>query len=64
MPTISRISGAATRGWRRDGGDWVSFHRHAGQDDVEGSVIKSRWGTSEAPMRNQFRAWVDLMARA
>jgi phenylpropionate dioxygenase-like ring-hydroxylating dioxygenase large terminal subunit len=51
------------QGLASDGGDWVSFHRHAGQDDIDGTVIKSRWGTSEAPMRNQFRAWVDLMAR-
>jgi phenylpropionate dioxygenase-like ring-hydroxylating dioxygenase large terminal subunit len=51
------------QGLASDGGDWVSFHRHAGQDDVEGDVIKSRWGTSEAPMRNQFRAWTELMTR-
>jgi hypothetical protein len=52
------------QGLASTGGEWVSFHRHAGQDDLEGDVIKSRWGTSEAPMRNQFRAWADLMARA
>jgi len=49
------------QGLASDGGDWVSFHRHAGQDDVEGSIVRSRSGTSEAPMRNQFRAWVNLM---
>ena len=43
------------------GGDWVSFHRHAGQDDEKDGVISSRWGTSEAPMRNQFRAWTQMM---
>lgn len=45
-----------------DGGDWVSFHRHAGQDDNNNGVISSRWGTSEAPMRNQFRAWMQYMS--
>jgi phenylpropionate dioxygenase-like ring-hydroxylating dioxygenase large terminal subunit len=50
------------QGLASTGGDWVSFHRHAGQDDMDqNGVIRSRWGTSEAPMRNQFRAWVDLM---
>ena len=49
------------QGLNSEGGDWVSFHRHAGQDDNENGVIKSRWGTSEAPMRNQFRAWSQLM---
>jgi phenylpropionate dioxygenase-like ring-hydroxylating dioxygenase large terminal subunit len=44
------------------GGDWVSFHRNAGQDDEAGGVVTSRAGTSEAPMRNQFRAWATFMA--
>ena len=52
------------QGLASDGGDWVSFHRNAGQDDDEQGVIKSRFGTSEAPMRNQFRAWSDMMAGA
>ncbi|MBI3710150.1 MAG: Rieske 2Fe-2S domain-containing protein [Proteobacteria bacterium] len=50
------------QGLASDGGDWVSFHRNAGQDDEENGVIKSRLGTSEAPMRNQFRAWIGMMA--
>lgn len=45
------------QGLASDGGDWVSFHRNAGQDDEDQGVITSRYGTSEAPMRNQFRAW-------
>ena len=32
------------------------------QDEEQDGVITSRWGTSEAPMRNQFRAWAKLMA--
>ena len=51
------------QGLASNGGDWVSFHRNAGADDMDDKgVIRSRWGTSEAPMRNQFRAWVGLMA--
>ncbi|MGQ0664015.1 MAG: Rieske 2Fe-2S domain-containing protein [Pseudomonadota bacterium] len=49
------------QGLASDGGDWVSFHRNAGHDDEDNGVIKSRVGTSEAPMRNQFRAWAQLM---
>jgi phenylpropionate dioxygenase-like ring-hydroxylating dioxygenase large terminal subunit len=51
------------QGLASEGGDWVSFHRHAGQDEEKaGGVIMSRWGTSEAPMRNQFRAWTHYVA--
>ena len=49
------------QGLASEGGEWVSFHRHAGQDDEKDGVILSRWGTSEAPMRNQFRAWKEHM---
>jgi len=50
------------QGLASEGGEWVSFHRHAGQDDEKDGVILSRWGTSEAPMRNQFRAWTHYVA--
>jgi len=49
------------QGLSSEGGDWVSFHRNAGQDDEQDGVIKSKLGTSEAPMRNQFRAWSQYM---
>lgn len=39
-------------------GDWVSFHRHLGDDTVSADgTILSNHGTSEAVMRSQFRAW-------
>ena len=41
--------------------EWVSFHRNHGGDIVEGEVIRSREGLSEAPLRNQFRAWKKYM---
>jgi hypothetical protein len=52
----------AHQGLASEGGDWVSFHRNAGQDEEKDGVISSRNGTSEAPMRNQFRAWTQYMA--
>jgi phenylpropionate dioxygenase-like ring-hydroxylating dioxygenase large terminal subunit len=48
-------------GLESDGGDWVSFHRNYGGDTEQGGVIYSNKGTSEAVMRNQFRAWSQYM---
>ena len=45
-----------------DGGDWVSFHRNAGQDPQANGVTTSVTGMSEMPMRNQFKAWSRYMA--
>ncbi|MDE0540376.1 MAG: Rieske 2Fe-2S domain-containing protein [Rhodospirillales bacterium] len=44
------------------GGDWVSFHRNAGQDPVENGVTTSVTGMSEQPMRNMFAAWKEYMS--
>ena len=51
-------------GLQSNGGDWVSFHRNLGGDREENGVIYSNNGTSEAVMRNQFRAWRDYMQGA
>jgi phenylpropionate dioxygenase-like ring-hydroxylating dioxygenase large terminal subunit len=53
------------RGLSSDGGDWVSFHRHHGRDIEQGGVVRTGegMGTSEAPMRNQMRAWAQYMAK-
>ena len=48
-------------GLASDGGDWVSFHRDYGRDKIEGGVIRSTNGCSEAPMRAQFKAWLEYM---
>jgi phenylpropionate dioxygenase-like ring-hydroxylating dioxygenase large terminal subunit len=53
-----------SQGLASTGGDWVSFHRNAGQDETRGGAVVSLHGTSEAPMRNQFRAWANWMAQA
>lgn len=48
-------------GLSSDGGDWVSLHRYAGQDDEDEGMIRTRIGTSEAPLRNYYRAWSEYM---
>jgi phenylpropionate dioxygenase-like ring-hydroxylating dioxygenase large terminal subunit len=51
------------QGLASDGGDWVSFGRHHGRDIEKNGVIETApdMGTSEAPMRNQMKAWVQYM---
>lgn len=49
------------KGNQTRGGEWVSLHRYAGTDRaVEGGLVSAN-GTSELPMRNQFRAWKQYM---
>jgi phenylpropionate dioxygenase-like ring-hydroxylating dioxygenase large terminal subunit len=49
------------QGLESDPRDWVSQHRALGQDlETEEGVLASP-GTSELPMRNQFRAWLGYM---
>ena len=45
-------------------GDWVSFHRHYGHDRENAGVVETapNCGTSEAPMRNQMKAWAQYMS--
>jgi phenylpropionate dioxygenase-like ring-hydroxylating dioxygenase large terminal subunit len=51
------------QGLASDGGDWVSLARHHGRDiEKKGEVSSApRMGTSEAPMRNQMKAWAKYM---
>ena len=53
------------QGLTADGGDWVSFGRHFGRDAEKSGVVETgpSMGTSEAPMRNQMRAWAEFMDR-
>ena len=48
-------------GLKTNGGDWVSFHRNAGQDPTENGVTRSITGMSELPMRHMFTAWTKYM---
>ena len=49
------------QGLLSQGSDWVSFHRDLGRDLDEDGVVRSVIGSSEAPMRNQWRAWLGYM---
>jgi phenylpropionate dioxygenase-like ring-hydroxylating dioxygenase large terminal subunit len=51
------------QGLATDGGDWVSLARHYGRDIEKNGVVESgpNMGTSEAPMRNQMKAWSEYM---
>jgi len=51
------------QGLSSDGGDWVSFARHFGHDIEKPGEVSSapKQGTSEAPMRNQMKAWAEYM---
>ena len=55
----------AQTGLASDGGDWVSFARHYGRDITKKGVVETAegMGTSEAPMRNQMKAWAEFMAK-
>lgn len=49
------------QGNQTGGGEWVSLHRYVGTDrEIEGGMVSTN-GTSELPMRNQFRAWKQYM---
>ncbi|MFL6572034.1 MAG: aromatic ring-hydroxylating dioxygenase subunit alpha [Burkholderiales bacterium] len=52
------------QGLSSEGGDWVSFARHYGRDIQKGEMVETaaNCGTSEAPMRNQMKAWARYMA--
>jgi phenylpropionate dioxygenase-like ring-hydroxylating dioxygenase large terminal subunit len=52
------------QGLASDGGDWVSFGRFHGRDiEKPGGMVETgpNMGTSEAPMRNQMKAWAQFM---
>jgi phenylpropionate dioxygenase-like ring-hydroxylating dioxygenase large terminal subunit len=54
------------QGLASDGGDWVTFGRHFGRDIEKDGHVESgpNMGTSEAPMRNQMKAWAKYMGGA
>ena len=53
------------QGLSSEAGDWVSFHRHYGRDIQKEGYIETgpNMGTSEAPMRNQMKAWSKYMTQ-
>ncbi len=61
MPDDLEVYNRCQEGNLTRGGDWVSQHRYAGTDKkIEGGMTAIN-GTSELPMRNQFRAWKQYM---
>lgn len=49
------------RGLATEGSDWVVLGRHYGSDVQEAPGLWRGLGTSELPMRNQYRAWLRYM---
>jgi benzoate/toluate 1,2-dioxygenase alpha subunit len=52
---------SAQEGLAAPGREWVSLHRNFDPAEISGQEVTSN-GTSEISMRNQFRAWRELMA--
>ena len=63
MPDDLEVYKRVQEGLAANGGEWVSLHRDSGRD-VAGIDVTSSKGTSELPMRNQFRAWQRYMDAA
>jgi len=64
MPDDIEVYGRTQDGLKfEQAGDWVSHHRNAGQETTVDGHLSAN-GTSEMPMRNQFRAWADYMTGA
>jgi hypothetical protein len=61
MPDDLEVYNRCQLGNETNGGDWVSQHRYAGTDKAIPGGMVSVNGTSELPMRNQFRAWKQYM---
>lgn len=61
MPDDLEAYNRVQEGLSADCGEWVSLQRDTGRDMVGQGVTSSK-GTSELPMRNQFRAWRNYMA--
>lgn len=61
MPDDLELYGRCQQGNSTHGGDWVSQHRYAGTDKAIEGGMTSINGTSELPMRNQFKAWKQYM---
>jgi phenylpropionate dioxygenase-like ring-hydroxylating dioxygenase large terminal subunit len=62
MPDDHEAYNRVQEGLATQGSDWVSLHRDAGRERRDGAGLSAN-GTSEMPMRNQYRAWVSYMAR-
>ncbi|MGH7908050.1 MAG: aromatic ring-hydroxylating dioxygenase subunit alpha [Candidatus Binataceae bacterium] len=60
MPDDLEAFNRVQRGLESEGSDWISLHRDLGKDQRgDGSITAI--ATSELPMRNQSRAWLEYM---
>jgi hypothetical protein len=49
-------------GLASEGNEWVSLHRNYSREDEARGIAGIHNGTSEVPVRGQFRAWLAAMA--
>ena len=63
MPDDVEVYGRCQEGNASRGGDWISLHRYHGTDRATPEGTVSSNGTSELPMRNQFKAWKQYMLK-
>ena len=61
MPDDIELYNRCQEGNATRGGEWVRMHRYHGTDRSDADGLVAVNGTSELPMRNQFRAWKQYM---
>lgn len=61
MPDDVELYRRCNEGNLTRGGDWNSHHRYLGTDKILPDGAISTNGTSDLPMRNQFKAWSQYM---
>lgn len=55
---------AIQEGLASNGNEWVNLQRNYSESEQDGELAGTHNGTSEVPMRGQFRAWVAAMTAA
>jgi phenylpropionate dioxygenase-like ring-hydroxylating dioxygenase large terminal subunit len=55
---------AIQEGLESNGNEWVSLQRNYSDKELAGGFLGTHNGTSEVPMRGQFRAWLAAMTAA
>ena len=53
---------AMQEGLAAQGNEWVSLHRNHSEREAGQGLVGTHNGTSEVPVRGQFRAWLAAMA--
>jgi len=55
------VAAGMQAGLHASGNEWVSLHRNFEDGETERSGEATTVGTSELPMRNQYRSWARYM---